>query len=199
MLNMLAQLSWPQSLLALLIIFVCILLMIVILLQRGRGGGLSGAFGGGGGSAAFGAKTGDVFTWITVGFTTVFVLLTVVANYAFDEAAVPAAEQEQAETETVPVGEGAAGDGSGIQTIELGGDATGPDGQALPIKITPVQTPEGDPQAAGEPVLPGSEGNQGAQDGAAKQEGTDAAPTDDDGTGDESADETDDDGDGSGG
>jgi preprotein translocase subunit SecG len=60
----------------------CALLMLVILLQRGRGGGLSGAFGGVGGHSAFGSKTGDVFTWVTVGFVAVYLLLAVFLNYA---------------------------------------------------------------------------------------------------------------------
>jgi preprotein translocase subunit SecG len=60
---------------------VCFMLIVIILLQRGRGGGLSGAFGGAGGHSAFGAKTGDVFTWVTVALTGVFLLLSVIANY----------------------------------------------------------------------------------------------------------------------
>ena len=87
--SMLAQMSWGQWFLAILLICVCCFLMIVILLQRGRGGGLVGAFGGGGGSSAFGAKTGDVFTWITVIVATLFIVLAVVGNYVFDESAGP--------------------------------------------------------------------------------------------------------------
>ncbi len=62
---------------------VCTLLVLVILLQKGRGGGLSGAFGGAGGHTPFGAKTGDVFTWVTVGFAVVFLVLEVVLNFIF--------------------------------------------------------------------------------------------------------------------
>ena len=77
--------SWGQFSGAWLMIFVCGLLMLIVLIQRGRGGGLSGAFGGtGGGGGAFGAKTGDVFTWITVVVATLFVLLGIGLNYAFD-------------------------------------------------------------------------------------------------------------------
>jgi len=87
---MLAQMSFfPQGLLALILIFICGFLMLVILLQRGRGGGLTGAFGGAGGMSAFGAKTGDVFTWVTVVVATIFVLLSIVANFAFDESGTP--------------------------------------------------------------------------------------------------------------
>lgn len=74
-----------QFFLALLIFFVCCFLMLVIMIQRGRGSGLAGAFGGAGGSSAFGAKTGDVLTWVTVVIAFVFLLLTVVANFKFDE------------------------------------------------------------------------------------------------------------------
>ncbi len=87
--SFLAQMTWGQWFLAMMLIFVCVFLMIVILLQRGRGGGLAGAFGGAGGTAAFGAKTGDVFTWITVVVAAIFVFLAVVANYAFDMSASP--------------------------------------------------------------------------------------------------------------
>lgn len=86
----LAQMTWTQSFFALILIFICLLLIVVILLQRGRGGGLTGAFGGAGGTSAFGAKTGDVFTWITVVVATVFILIAVAANFAFDQSARPA-------------------------------------------------------------------------------------------------------------
>jgi len=83
--GILAEMSWAQWFWACILIAVCLLLMLVILIQKGRGSGLAGAFGGaGGGPSAFGAKTGDVFTWITVGLAAAFVLFTVVANYFFD-------------------------------------------------------------------------------------------------------------------
>ncbi len=87
--NFLAQLTLSQWLLAILLIVVCLLLILIILLQKGRGQGLSGAFGGGGGGGAFGAKTGDVFTWVTVIFASIFILVAVVANFAFDDSPKP--------------------------------------------------------------------------------------------------------------
>ncbi|MEM6332445.1 MAG: preprotein translocase subunit SecG [Planctomycetota bacterium] len=65
--------------LAVLFVFVSLLMMLVILIQRPKGGGLAGAFGGAGGSAdaAFGAKTGDVLTYATVGFFVVFLVVAV--------------------------------------------------------------------------------------------------------------------------
>ena len=65
--------------LAALFILICILLIAVVLLQKGRGGGLAGAFGGGGGHSAFGARTGDMFTWITVVMVALYLLISVAA------------------------------------------------------------------------------------------------------------------------
>jgi preprotein translocase subunit SecG len=62
-----------------LFIIICFLLVIVVLLQKGRGGGLGAAFGGAG-NAAFGTRTGDVFTWITIVLTALFLLLAVTAT-----------------------------------------------------------------------------------------------------------------------
>lgn len=77
-------LNFWQGLLCVLFILTCALLIVVILLQRGRGGGLSGAFGGAGGSSAFGTKTGDVFTWVTVGLAVLFLMLAVIANKLYE-------------------------------------------------------------------------------------------------------------------
>ena len=44
---------------------------------------MAGAFGGGGSSSAFGAKTGDVFTVVTVVLAAVFLVWFVVGNYSF--------------------------------------------------------------------------------------------------------------------
>lgn len=59
-----------------LFIIVCILLVVVVLLQKGRGGGLGAAFGGSA-SSAFGTRTGDVFTWVTIVLTSLFLLLAI--------------------------------------------------------------------------------------------------------------------------
>jgi preprotein translocase subunit SecG len=64
------------------LMLISFLLILVILLQRGRGGGLAGAFGGLGGQSAFGTKAGDVFTKITIGLVTVWVLLAGVSGIA---------------------------------------------------------------------------------------------------------------------
>ena len=66
-------------------VIVCLLLIGVILLQKGRGGGLGAAFGGAG-SSAFGTRTGDVLTWVTIVLTSLFLLLSVVTVLAFKPA-----------------------------------------------------------------------------------------------------------------
>ena len=102
MMTILAQMDWTRSLLAMLLIGICLFLILVILLQKGRGEGLAGAFGGGGGSGAFGAKTGDVFTWITVVVAGMFVLVSVIANYAFDDSE---PEKPAVQTINIPIDE----------------------------------------------------------------------------------------------
>ena len=62
-------------------LIICVLLIVVVLLQKGRGGGLGAAFGGAG-SSAFGTRTGDVFTWITIVLTALFLLLAIVSSLA---------------------------------------------------------------------------------------------------------------------
>lgn len=129
---MLATMTWAQWLLAVALICICLFLMLVILLQRGRGGGVAGAFGGGGGSGAFGAKTGDVFTWITVVVAAIFVGLAVAANFAFDESRIASAEkatvEKPAEGENVPT-----------TTTKTFPFKIGEDGQALPIDLDSIQ------------------------------------------------------------
>jgi preprotein translocase subunit SecG len=66
-----------------LFIIICVLLIIVVLLQKGRGGGIGGALGGGMGSSAFGTRTGDVFTWVTIVLTGLFLLLAIITQLVF--------------------------------------------------------------------------------------------------------------------
>ncbi len=119
---MLASMTWTQWLLSVVLICVCLFLMLVILLQRGRGGGIASAFGGGGGSGAFGAKTGDVFTWITCIVAGIFVVLAVAANFAFDKSQLPSVDTPAvaADTEAAPK----------LIPVQMGDD-----GVALPINI----------------------------------------------------------------
>ena len=81
--NLLAAVAWWKTGLAFLFILVCFLLIIIVLLQKGRGGGLAGAFGGAGGQSAFGSKTGDVFTVVTICFAVVFLFLAVLLSLTY--------------------------------------------------------------------------------------------------------------------
>lgn len=78
--------TW-QGIFTVCMVFLCLFLVLVILIQRGRGSGLAGAFGGAGGSSAFGAKTGDILTWITVVVAVVFISFNVVLNFVLDQTA----------------------------------------------------------------------------------------------------------------
>ena len=70
--------DWTAAL-SIYFIATCILLILVVLMQKPKGGGLAGAFGGAGGGGGqqsmFGAKTGDMFTLITVCLFLLFLLL----------------------------------------------------------------------------------------------------------------------------
>jgi preprotein translocase subunit SecG len=65
--------------LMILLILTAIFLIILVLVQRGKGGGLAGAFGGMGGQSAFGTKAGDLFTKITIGVATVWIILCIIS------------------------------------------------------------------------------------------------------------------------
>jgi preprotein translocase subunit SecG len=68
--------SWLAGPLNALVLVLGFILIVLVLIQRGKGGGLAGAFGGAGGSSAFGTRAGDLFTRITIGVATVWILLT---------------------------------------------------------------------------------------------------------------------------
>jgi preprotein translocase subunit SecG len=138
---------WPQGLLTLALILICALLMLVILIQKGRGGGLSGAFGGGGGgSTAFGTKTGDVFTWITIALASLLLLLTILANHAFDPSGGRAVAATPATPTSVPTGvKGTTGSGEDIDVGELpdaGLVGGGIDDNADGGSAEPAETPD---------------------------------------------------------
>ncbi len=169
--------SFGQIALAWLLIGTCLLLMLVILLQRGRGGGLAGAFGGGGGSSAFGAKTGDVFTWITVILAGFFITLAVVANFVFEPAALASPIEAQATSSdspvptpvTIPLEEG-----QGIGKVEL----LTKDGKVIPIETKVIdKVKESIPDQIADPAgdAPKTEGDAGS---AADTEGSDGGEKD---------------------
>jgi len=181
--DLLCQMGWTQTFLGLALFLVCCLLMIVILLQKGRGGGLSGAFGGGGGSSAFGAKTGDLFTWITVVVAMIFLFGNVVANYAFDESAkndnasepvqaAPVTPEPSAEGDALPISvtpidlstvTAPAGDAAGTGADEASSGAT-PD-ETPPSDVTPDSTTATQPPPGEDETAPKDEPSGGGETG----------------------------------
>jgi preprotein translocase subunit SecG len=68
-----------------LIVLTCLFLICLILIQRGKGGGLAGAFGGVGGSSAFGTKSGDVFTRVTMVVASIWIVLSMVLVVLYNQ------------------------------------------------------------------------------------------------------------------
>ena len=71
--------GFVTSLLMILLLVTAVFLIVLVLVQRGKGGGLAGAFGGMGGQSAFGTKAGDLFTKITIGVASFWIILCIVA------------------------------------------------------------------------------------------------------------------------
>lgn len=67
-----------NNLLMMVLLFTALFLIVLILIQRGKGGGLAGAFGGMGGQSAFGTKAGDMFTKITIGVASFWIILCII-------------------------------------------------------------------------------------------------------------------------
>ncbi|NQU74722.1 MAG: preprotein translocase subunit SecG [Planctomycetes bacterium] len=119
--------------LTILFVLICVLLIGVILLQKGRGGGLSGAFGGADGHSAFGSRTGDMFTWITVVLVAVFLILSVVTVKYFRP---PQVSLQQAPTGPPPADYGGTDAQPAAANVE-----TQPVSTAAPSPVTDESAP----------------------------------------------------------
>ncbi len=164
----LAIAPWLLNLMMVGFIALSVLMVLVVLIQRSQGGGLTAAFGGAGagsGQTAFGTKTGDVLTLITIGLFATWLLFAVGLNFASRPAeAAPqppeatsapvdpsgqAPEEtgtpEESGTETTPPGEEAGNGGEGS-----GGDVPSTDGDTPPAGgETPPAGGEAPPAGAG--------------------------------------------------
>lgn len=164
--------SWTTGILAALFVFFCLFFCLVIVVQKPKGGGLSGAFGGAGGSgqAVFGAKTGDVLTWVTVSGFVIFLLLAMALVYSTrnDWNQVPqqkpsekpfnAAEQEPTDPQTpgtpktptpAPAGTPALKDDSTTTPASAPAPAPAPEpGATAPVVPAPTPTPAPTPGTA---------------------------------------------------
>lgn len=92
--SMLLTLAWNQWVLAVLMVLfllICGLVILTVLVQRPQGGGLAGAFGGGSGSGqtAFGTKTGDALTVLTISMFAFYLVAAIALNYGTKAAANP--------------------------------------------------------------------------------------------------------------
>lgn len=67
--------TFLANFLMIVLLLTTLILIVLVLIQRGKGGGLAGAFGGMGGQSAFGTKAGDLFTKITIGVATFWIVL----------------------------------------------------------------------------------------------------------------------------
>lgn len=145
----LAAIRWWAQALAVLLIIVCILLIILVLLQKGKGAGLAAAFGGAGGQSAFGSKTGDVFTWITIVAAVAFLLLAMIVTFVYKPVStLDSSTQQFTQSQGLPpAGDAAAAQPAAPGTPGLTEEPTGATGDAPPpASPEPLSTPEGAPQ-----------------------------------------------------
>jgi preprotein translocase subunit SecG len=96
----------------LLLLLTSIFMILLILIQRGRGGGITGALGGAGGQSAFGSKTGDVFTKITVYTAIIWIMLSILTISFFNRPLDPDPIAKPPGTTTTAPGTGKIGEES---------------------------------------------------------------------------------------
>lgn len=122
----LAVAQWAVATGIVFFLLICVTLILIVLIQRPQGGGLGGAFGGGAagsGQTAFGARTGDVLTWATIGIFLLFLTVGALLNF------VVLPPQAPIEDQLVPAS----------QTED---DVTPPTGTDTPLDTTEDLTPE---------------------------------------------------------
>ncbi|MBK8913352.1 MAG: preprotein translocase subunit SecG [Phycisphaerales bacterium] len=167
----------------------CLLLMLVILLQRGKGVGLAGAFGSGGAAGgAFGAKTGDVLTWVTIVGAGVFLLFGISLNYVFVPMGTPPVQPAITVPGGAPAGVPDAPPASTMFRIDpnTGEILETRPGGSIPLPPTPPPTPAPAPEGATPtPAAPGAgdapvtpAGSESPASGASDDAAPAAAPTD---------------------
>ncbi len=128
------------------IVLLTLFLIGIILIQRGKGGGLAGAFGGVGGSSAFGTKTGDIFTKITVGVAIAWILLSMLMVVLTNRRNVSAFDDGSATSATKPL------DSSSSRSKAKDKDKS-KQLEEVPAPLTPPSATDG-PPPIDIPVLP---------------------------------------------
>lgn len=107
-----------ESLLAITSLF----LIVLVLIQRGKGGGLAGAFGGMGGQSAFGTKAGDLFTKITIGVASFWIVLCIASVMLLDLTTKAEGPLDQGLGGAQPPGVSAPAPKDGDKPVEKSGD-----------------------------------------------------------------------------
>lgn len=161
-----------------------VLLILTILVQRPQGGGLAAAFGGAGagsGQTAFGAKTGDALTIMTIVMFVLWLLISIAlvhvtkapspgARGAEQTNGQPAEAPPASETtpEATPSEQPAAENGqSPTGTTETGGAGTPPESGTAPSPapvtppVEPASEPTSEPKPEPEPPSGGESGGGG--------------------------------------
>lgn len=135
------------------IILLSLFLICLVLIQRGKGGGLAGAFGGVGGSSAFGTKSGDVFTKVTIFAAIAWFILSLILVVLYNQPRASAFDDGKSaglSKEVTPKG-------SEKAKIPAGGAAVPPAGTASPVPSgTTIPAPS---SPAGVPAIPDSSGS----------------------------------------
>ncbi len=117
-------------------------LILLVLVQRGRGGGIAGALGGAGGQSAFGTKAGDLFTRITVGVASFWILLCCAAIFFLKPTGFSTGftgdKKDKTSATTTDTGAGA---GTATGAGASGAGSAAPTGGAPSLNLPPVTTP----------------------------------------------------------
>lgn len=135
--------TWMIGALIVLFLLVSILMVLVVLVQKPQGGGLSGAFGGNAaasGQTAFGAKTGDALTVMTIGIFVAYLLGAILLNWAARPDVAPPTTPV-----IVPAGD---------TPVQPAPDATTPVTSTPPGVVPAPQTPGPQTPAPESPTLP---------------------------------------------
>lgn len=151
--------TWPGWLVGIIIalfLFVCVILVLAVLIQKPQGGGLASAFGGGAsaGQTAFGTKTGDALTVVTISVFALYLLLAIILNYAAQPQVV--SPEPQAEGTTAPAETPAApADGAAAPAATPPADAApaAPTGEQ-PAAPAPAETVPAAPAPTTPPTQP---------------------------------------------
>lgn len=139
-----------------------VFLIMLVLVQRGRGGGIAGALGGAGGQSAFGTKAGDLFTRITVGVATFWILLCCAAILMLREKAfTTGVQQRDSRTGAVSGMGGGTDDSPASNVAQQTTDLADQSQDETSAEVTSIDSGTDDPADESTSELAGPESNPG--------------------------------------